>query len=536
MQRNGTDKIHGNAIRRCGFLELVVAVLVTASSFPRLLLLGTHLLQRGDDVVVADSAVRLGGTKRNSCKTAAQHQFSALPLAELYREGVVHRALWEDVVCNKALPRWESARAGIEFYSFSDVVTEELRRSTSSGETVRNSPRLGQFVYALANIVDIVDKIGSTSCVDRGQKILMKAALLALTAYAQDDDLAEAARRRENPSAKGGEETQKLRQRFFDDPGVLALVDGTALCALWAGGAPPRVPPKSPLQGALALHRARVDRSGGGGGTIRLLSGGSIPMVGLGTGYGDCYVGSQSKKCKSRGPTPAFYAKVFKETSIRLVDSAALYGTEVNISAGIRQSGLAPDSVFFMTKPFPGEMLHSDDILERMGPKNIELEPRLRAMKRSHVDAYVLHDGPYEAADWERIWELKAQGLVRAVGVTFPEFQPGIDIIQTRLSPCVSEYTAEELKELAQQNVTFVVVELIYCTRDPVVVALAEMKGISSRVLLYKWASQLGLPFLMQSRSIDHLTANLKFQELEDLTDYEFGVLGAAISGDYADL
>ena len=60
---------------------------------------------------------------------------------------------------------------------------------------------------------------------------------------------------------------------------------------------------------------------------IRLRRGLMMPMLGLGTGYGNCY--HKAPHC-SKGTLPpvSFYVNAFQKAGVRLVDTAALYGTE----------------------------------------------------------------------------------------------------------------------------------------------------------------------------------------------------------------
>ena len=96
----------------------------------------------------------------------------------------------------------------------------------------------------------------------------------------------------------------------------------------------------------------------------------------------------------------------------RHVDTAAMYGNEEAVGAGIRAGGLARDEVFVTTKVWPDDLAPGD--LERSA------EASLRRLGLDHVDLLLIH-WPNLAiplrGTMEALAKVKRQGLARHIGV-----------------------------------------------------------------------------------------------------------------------
>jgi diketogulonate reductase-like aldo/keto reductase len=96
----------------------------------------------------------------------------------------------------------------------------------------------------------------------------------------------------------------------------------------------------------------------------------------------------------------------------RHVDTAAMYGNEEAVGAGIRAGGLARDEVFVTTKVWPDDLAPGD--LERSA------EASLRRLKLEHADLLLIH-WPNLAiplrGTMEDLAKVKRQGLTRHIGV-----------------------------------------------------------------------------------------------------------------------
>jgi diketogulonate reductase-like aldo/keto reductase len=96
----------------------------------------------------------------------------------------------------------------------------------------------------------------------------------------------------------------------------------------------------------------------------------------------------------------------------RHIDTAAMYGNEEAVGAGIRAGGLAREEVFVTTKVWPDDLAPGD--LERSA------EASLRRLRLDHVDLLLIH-WPNLAiplrGTMEALAKVKRQGLARHVGV-----------------------------------------------------------------------------------------------------------------------
>ena len=97
---------------------------------------------------------------------------------------------------------------------------------------------------------------------------------------------------------------------------------------------------------------------------------------------------------------------------VRLIDTASMYGNEVEVGRAIRESGLDRKEVFVTTKLWAHEHGRSESkeacrhSLDRLG--------------LDYVDLYLIHwpSGGRNRETWEGMIELLEEGLVRSIGVS----------------------------------------------------------------------------------------------------------------------
>jgi diketogulonate reductase-like aldo/keto reductase len=139
-----------------------------------------------------------------------------------------------------------------------------------------------------------------------------------------------------------------------------------------------------------------------------LSNGVSIPCIGLGTfDVGD-------------GRTVAAAVRAAIDAGYRHIDAAALYGNEVDVGRGIRESGVAREALFVTSK------LRND----QHGYENTRaaFEKTLSDLGLSYLDLYLIHwPNPVHfrddwrganAASWKAFEEFYADGKIRALGVS----------------------------------------------------------------------------------------------------------------------
>ena len=135
--------------------------------------------------------------------------------------------------------------------------------------------------------------------------------------------------------------------------------------------------------------------------TLQLLDGNRIPQV----GYGVFKVPADDTR---RAVLEAF------ELGYRHIDTAAIYGNEEGVGAAIAESGIPRDELFITTKLWNDR--HDGD------EPRAALGESLGKLGLDAVDLYLVHC-PTPARDnyvhaWERLIDLREQGLTRSIGVS----------------------------------------------------------------------------------------------------------------------
>ena len=132
--------------------------------------------------------------------------------------------------------------------------------------------------------------------------------------------------------------------------------------------------------------------------TVELVSGATMPLLGLGTW-----------QAHGRGAVNAVRHAL--EVGYRHVDTATMYGNESEVGRGVADSGVPRREVFLTTK-LPQS---------HAGRERETLAQSLTELRSDYVDLWLIHWTPGGRARpdvWERLLELRAEGLARDVGVS----------------------------------------------------------------------------------------------------------------------
>ncbi|WP_304610019.1 flavodoxin, partial [Muribaculum intestinale] len=130
--------------------------------------------------------------------------------------------------------------------------------------------------------------------------------------------------------------------------------------------------------------------------TIRLSSGYDMPVVGLGTYSltGDVCVNSV-KSAISLG--------------FRKIDTAHMYGNEVEVGRGVRESGVPREEIFVATKIYPNQY----------GNPEAAIEECLRKLDLGYVDLMLLHHpGTNDVKAYKAMERYVREGKIRSIGVS----------------------------------------------------------------------------------------------------------------------
>ena len=100
------------------------------------------------------------------------------------------------------------------------------------------------------------------------------------------------------------------------------------------------------------------------------------------------------------------------KSGYRHIDTAAIYGNEGDVGAGMKQSGVAREDIFLTTKLWNEEM--------RKGRMREAFFESLKRLQTDYVDLYLIHwpvAGRY-VDSWKVLEELYAEKRIRAIGVS----------------------------------------------------------------------------------------------------------------------
>lgn len=259
------------------------------------------------------------------------------------------------------------------------------------------------------------------------------------------------------------------------------------------------------------------------------ISGTHIPAVGFGTYLiKDEDAAQVVAKAISRG--------------YRHIDTAAGYQNERGVGAGIAQAGVPRDEIFVTTKLWPGNAAWGDP------PKGYDetraaFEASREALGLDVIDLYLIHapSGAEKRIDqWRALCDLRAEGRVRAVGVSnyteahieeirsaglplpaanqielhpwsqkpelvaFLRAEGILPIAYSSLVP-LSTWRAEPGQSSAKTDDMKSDGE----SADSVFKAMAARYGVTEAQLLLRWGVQNGFPVLPKSTNADRMTLNL---------------------------
>lgn len=205
------------------------------------------------------------------------------------------------------------------------------------------------------------------------------------------------------------------------------------------------------------------------------------------------------------------------EAGCRHIDTAAMYGNEEAVGAGIRASGLERDAFFLTTKVWHSDLAPND--LRRSA------ETSLRRLGMSQVDLLLIHWPNSDIPLGETVRALNAvkrQGLARHIGVS--NFSPRLVEEAVRLSdePLVvnqCEYhpylDQSRVREACRKHgLAFTA----YCplgkgdlTKDPAIQAIASTHGKTPAQVVLRWhVQQPGTIAIPKSGNRSRIAENLE--------------------------
>lgn len=253
---------------------------------------------------------------------------------------------------------------------------------------------------------------------------------------------------------------------------------------------------------------------------VKLNDGGKIPQLGLGVWQvPDEQASSSVKEALAAG--------------YRSVDTAAIYGNEAGVGAGLRASGVARKDLFITTKLWNDRHGYDD--------AHKAMDESLGKLGLAYVDLYLIHwpvAGSERFLDaWRAMIEMKEDGRARSIGVSnftqanlerlidasgvVPavnqiELHPGFAQRDLRAFHAKHGIATESWSPLAQGGVA----------KDKTILELAQKHGKSPAQVTLRWHLQSGLIVIPKSVTPARIRENI------DVFDFELSAADmAAIDG-----
>jgi len=225
-------------------------------------------------------------------------------------------------------------------------------------------------------------------------------------------------------------------------------------------------------------------------------------------------------------------------TGYRSIDTAAAYGNEEGVRAGVQASGLERGDVFITTKLFNTD--HGRDQARRAFQQSLE------TLGNDYIDLYLIH-WPVPAKDlyletWETLCSLRDEGAVRSIGVSNFQIDHLERIIDaTGVVPTVNQIELHprlqqpELRRFhAEQGILTEAWSPLgqgAVLDDPVIVEIAAAHDRTPAQVVLRWHIQLGNVVIPKSVTPSRIEENFQVFDFE-LSDAEMSRLGELDRGE----
>lgn len=269
--------------------------------------------------------------------------------------------------------------------------------------------------------------------------------------------------------------------------------------------------------------------------TFTLNDGNKIPAIGLGT-----WRATAEDNIKD-------VVESALRNGYRHIDTAAIYGNEEDVGAGIKASGVPREEIFVTTK------------LWNTDHKNVRaaFEESLKKLQLDYVDLYLIHwplDGNFDDKNakindsfeaYLELQKLKQEGKTKSIGVsnfTQGRLESLLSHPEVTIKPVTNQIEAHPL--LPQTELyNYLKKNDIYITaysplgsndsplfKDKTVLKIAEKNDVEPAQVLVSWAVQRDTIVLPKSVKASRLVSNRKTLQL---SDEDFAVLNnlAAVEG-----
>ena len=240
--------------------------------------------------------------------------------------------------------------------------------------------------------------------------------------------------------------------------------------------------------------------------TVRLNSGYSMPILGLGT-----YALDHDTCVRS--------VKALLAEGGRLIDTAYMYGNEEAVGEGVRQAmaeyGIPREEIFVITKIYPNQFSRPEAAIDMA----------LEKLNLGYIDMMLLHHpGAGDIQAYRTMEAYVARGKIRSLGLSnwyveeLTEFLPQVKIrpalVQNEIHPY---YQEQDVVPFIQSQ--GIVVQCWYplggrgytaeLLNNEVIRRIAERHGVSSAQVILRWDLQRGIVVIPGSSNPEHIRENL---------------------------
>jgi 2,5-diketo-D-gluconate reductase A len=252
---------------------------------------------------------------------------------------------------------------------------------------------------------------------------------------------------------------------------------------------------------------------------IRLKDGIDIPQIGLGAWQVD----------NAEAPE---VVKAAIDAGYRSIDTAAIYGNEEGVGAGIRAAGVPREQLFVTTK------LWND----RHGAKNAlkAFDDSLRKLRLEYVDLYLIH-WPTPRANlyvetWRALQEIKASGRAKSVGVSnFKVAHLERIMGETGVVPAINQIELHPRFQQKEQRAFHARHKIVTeswsplgqgrAMKDPLIAGIAQKHGRTPAQITLRWHIQNGLVAIPKSATPSRIAENFDVFNFE-LTQEDMAKIG----------
>lgn len=235
--------------------------------------------------------------------------------------------------------------------------------------------------------------------------------------------------------------------------------------------------------------------------TVALNSGYEMPIYGLGT-------------YSLKGHTCAEAVKAALAAGVRLFDTAFFYGNEAEVGRAIRESGVAREEVFVITKLYPDQFAHPE----------AAIDAALEKLGLGYIDMMLLHHpGRGDVAAYKAMEKARREGKVRSLGLSnwyvkeINEFLPQVAIKPALVQNEIHPYYQERDVVPYMQSLGLVVQGWYplggrgYTARllgDGTLAAIARAHGKSVAQVILRWNLERGVVVIPGSSNPRHIAEN----------------------------